>query len=256
MSGLLENKNIVIMGVRNKWSISWGIAEKAAKEGAKLIFTCEAAKSIENTKKLVCELGDFEVIECDVSVDESIERAFDEIKQKYGVIHGVSHGIAHAFTEDLRDEFIKTSREGFLHALNVSAYSLVGVSRYARELMTEGGSIITLTYLGGEKVIKNYNVMGVAKAALDCSVRYLANDLGGEHIKVNAISAGPIKTLAAKGIGDFNTILEAVKEKAPLRRNVTIEDVGNTATYLFSDLSSGVTGEIIHLDCGYSIMGL
>ncbi|HBY21172.1 MAG: enoyl-ACP reductase [Clostridiales bacterium GWE2_32_10] len=256
MSGLLENKNIVIMGVRNKWSISWGIAEKAAKEGAKLIFTCEAAKSIENTKKLVCELGDFEVIECDVSVDESIERAFDKIKQKYGVIHGVSHGIAHAFTEDLRDEFIKTSREGFLHALNVSAYSLVGVSRYARELMTEGGSIITLTYLGGEKVIKNYNVMGVAKAALDCSVRYLANDLGGEHIKVNAISAGPIKTLAAKGIGDFNTILEAVKEKAPLRRNVTIEDVGNTATYLFSDLSSGVTGEIIHLDCGYSIMGL
>jgi len=251
MSGLLENKNIVIMGVRNKWSISWGIAEKAAKEGAKLIFTCEAAKSIENTKKLVCELGDFEVIECDVSVDESIERAFDKIKQKYGVIHGVSHGIAHAFTEDLRDEFIKTSREGFLHA-----YSLVGVSRYARELMTEGGSIITLTYLGGEKVIKNYNVMGVAKAALDCSVRYLANDLGGEHIKVNAISAGPIKTLAAKGIGDFNTILEAVKEKAPLRRNVTIEDVGNTATYLFSDLSSGVTGEIIHLDCGYSIMGL
>ena len=256
MSGLLENKNIVIMGVRNKWSISWGIAEKAAKEGAKLIFTCEAAKSIENTKKLVCELGDFEVIECDVSVDESIERAFDKIKQKYGVIHGVSHGIAHAFTEDLRDEFVKTSREGFLHALNVSAYSLVGVSRYARELMTEGGSIITLTYLGGEKVIKNYNVMGVAKAALDCSVKYLANDLGGENIKVNAISAGPIKTLAAKGIGDFNTILAVMKEKAPLRRNVTIEDVGNTATYLFSDLSSGVTGEIIHLDCGYSIMGL
>ncbi|HCC06892.1 MAG TPA: NADH-specific enoyl-ACP reductase [Clostridiales bacterium] len=256
MSKLLENKNIIIMGVRNKWSIAWGIAEKAAKEGANLIFTCQSDRSIEMTNKLISELGNFEVIDCNVSSDESIENAFSIIKEKYGIIHGVVHAVAHAKTEDLQNDFVMTSRDGFLHALNISAYSLVGVTRCAKELMTEGGSIVTLTYLGSEKVIKNYNVMGVAKAALECSVRYLANDLGRDNIKVNAISAGPIKTLAAKGIKDFNTILDIVEEKAPLRKNVTIEDVGNTATYLLSELSTGVTGEVIHLDSGYSIMGL
>ncbi len=256
MSKILENKNIVIMGVRNKWSIAWGIAEKASKEGANLIFTCEAEKSIENVSKLTSELGDFDIIQCDVTSDESINNAFAEIKSKYGVIHGVVHAVAHANTEDLANDFVLTSREGFLHALNISAYSLVGVSRCAKELMTEGGSIVTLTYLGSEKVIKNYNVMGVAKAALESSVRYLAGDLGKDNIKVNAISAGPIKTLAAKGIKDFSTILSIVEEKSPLKRNVTIEDVGGTAAYLLSDLSNGLTGEIIHLDCGFSIMGL
>jgi len=185
-----------------------------------------------------------------------IDNLFAAIKEKYGTIHGVVHSIAHANTEDLQNDFIYTSREGFAHAMDVSAYSLVAVSRRAKEIMTEGGSIITLTYMGSEKVFPGYNVMGVAKAALEASVRYLASDLGPSGIKVNAISAGPIKTLSAKGVKNFGSILDTVEEKAPLRRNVTTEDVGKTALYLLSDLSSGVTGEIIHVDSGYHIMGI
>ena len=194
--------------------------------------------------------------ECDVSNDQSIEDAFEQIKADVGVIHGLAHCIAFADKEDLKGEFKQTSREGFLTAHNISAYSLVAVSRAAEPLMTEGGSIVTLTYLGGERVVQNYNIMGVAKASLDASMKYLANDLGKQNIRINAISAGPIRTLSAKGVGDFNKILKDIEEKAPLRRTVTQEEVGSNAYYLFSDLSSGVTGEIIHVDSGYSILGL
>jgi len=176
--------------------------------------------------------------------------------KKYGVIHGVVHSIAHAFAEDIHNGFVNTSRNGFAHAMDVSAYSLVAVSRKARELMTEGGSIITLTYMGSEKVFTGYNVMGVAKAALEASVRYLAADLGVDGIRVNAISAGPIKTISAKGVKDFSSILNVVEERAPLKRGIDQDDVGGSALYLLSSLSKGVTGEIIHVDCGFNIMGI
>ncbi|AUG57032.1 enoyl-ACP reductase FabI [Acetivibrio saccincola] len=252
MGNLLAGKNILVMGVRNKWSIAWGIVNAAINEGANIIITYQG----EREKKGASELGADSIFQCDISSDQDIDNLFAAIKEKYGTIHGVVHSIAHANTEDLQNDFIYTSREGFAHAMDVSAYSLVAVSRRAKEIMTEGGSIITLTYMGSEKVFPGYNVMGVAKAALEASVRYLASDLGPSGIKVNAISAGPIKTLSAKGVKNFGSILDTVEEKAPLRRNVTTEDVGKTALYLLSDLSSGVTGEIIHVDSGYHIMGI
>src|SRR5690606_19505812 len=176
--------------------------------------------------------------------------------EEAGVIHGLAHCIAFANTDELKGEYLNTTREGFLLAHNISSYSLTAVAKEARHLMTEGGSIVTLTYLGGERVIKNYNVMGVAKASLDASVKYLANDLGKDNIRVNAISAGPIRTLAAKGVSDFNSILKEIEEKAPLRRTTTQEEVGDTALFLMSDLSRGITGEIIHVDSGFHILGL
>lgn len=252
MGSLLANKNILIMGVRNKWSIAWGIVKAAQEEGAKVILTYQG----EREKASAEELGGDSVFQCDISVDEDIDNLFSAIKEKYGVIHGVVHSIAHANTEDLQRDFVYTSREGFAHALDISAYSLVAVARGAKDLMTEGGSIITLTYMGSEKVLPNYNVMGVAKAALEASVRYLASDLGPMNIRVNAISAGPIKTLSAKGVKDFGNILNTVEQKAPLRRNISQQDLGNNALYLLSELSSGCTGEIIHVDSGYNIMGI
>lgn len=244
------------MGLRNKWSIAWGITQAAAKEGANLIFTCQGEREKEDTLRLIEDLGTYEVLICDISSDEEVDSLFDTLKEKYGKLHGVVHAIAHAKAEDMKNDFINTSRDGFAHALNVSAYSLVAVSRGTRELMTEGGSIITLSYMGSEKVFKGYNVMGVAKAALETSVMYLAADLGASGIRINAISAGPIKTMSAKGVKNFGSILDVVEEKAPLRRGVTKEDIGNTALYLLSDLSSGVTGEVIHVDCGYNIIGV
>lgn len=252
MGKLLAGKNILVMGVRNKWSIAWGIVNAAINEGANIIITYQG----EREKKGALELGGDSTFQCDISSDEDIDNLFSAIKDKYGTIHGIVHSIAHANTEDLQNDFIYTSREGFAHAMNISAYSLVAVSRRAKEIMTEGGSIITLTYMGSEKVFPGYNVMGVAKATLEASVRYLASDLGPSGIKVNAISAGPIKTLSAKGVKNFGSILDTVEEKAPLRRNITAEDVGKSALYLLSDLSSGVTGEIIHVDSGYHIMGI
>lgn len=252
MGSLLANKNILIMGVRNKWSIAWGIVKAAQEEGAKVILTYLG----EREKGSVEELGGDSVFQCDISVDEDIDNLFSAIKEKYGVLHGVVHSIAHANSEDLQRDFVYTSREGFAHALDVSAYSLVAVTKGAKELMTEGGSIFTLTYMGSEKVLPNYNVMGVAKAALEASVRYLAADLGPQNIRVNAISAGPVKTLSAKGVKDFGSIMDAVEVKAPLRRNITQKDLGNSAIYLLSDLSSGCTGEILHVDSGYNIMGV
>jgi enoyl-[acyl-carrier protein] reductase I len=252
MGSLLANKNILIMGVRNKWSIAWGIVKAAQEEGARLILTYQG----EREKASVEDLGADLCLQCDISVDEDINNLFAAVKEKYGVLHGVVHSIAHANTEDLQNDFVYTTRQGFAHALDVSAYSLVAVARGAKDLMTEGGSIITLTYMGSEKVLPGYNVMGVAKAALEASVRYLAADLGPSGIRVNAISAGPVKTLSAKGVKDFGSILETVAVKAPMRKNITQEDLGKSALYLLSDLSNGCTGEVLHVDSGYNIMGI
>jgi enoyl-[acyl-carrier protein] reductase I len=256
MNTWMQGKNIVIMGVANHRSIAWGIAQSLHKAGANLIFTYQGERLRENVAELAESLGGEPIlINCDVTKDEEVEAAFAQIKEKVGVIHGVAHCIAFAKTEELEGEFVNTSRDGYALAQDISAYSLVAVARAARPLMTEGGSIVTLTYLGGERVVPNYNVMGVAKAALDACVRYLASDLGKDNIRVNAISAGPIRTLAAKGVRNFNSMLKEIEEKAPLRRTVDQSEVGDTALFLFSHLSRGITGEIIHVDAGYNIMG-
>lgn len=257
MNVSLEGRTYVIMGVANKRSIAWGIATSLHKAGARLIFTYASDRFEKPVKELAATLEGQESLfyECDVTDDEAIETTFAQIKEDVGVIHGLAHCIAFAKKEELKGEFLNTTRDGFLLAHNISAYSLAAVAKAARPLMTEGGSIVTLTYLGGERVVENYNVMGVAKASLDATMRYLANDLGKDGIRVNAISAGPIRTLSAKGVGDFNSILKEIEERAPLRRTVTQEDVGDTAYFLMSDLSRGITGEIIHVDSGYNILG-
>lgn len=253
----LKGRTYVVMGVANKRSIAWGIARSLHAAGARLIFTYAGERFEKEVRSLVDTLEDESslLLPCDVTKDEEIVQCFQKIKEQVGVIHGVAHCIAFANREDLSGEYMKVSREGFLLAHNISAYSLTAVAREAKELMTEGGSIVTLTYLGGERVVQNYNIMGVAKASLDASVKYLANDLGKYGIRVNAISAGPIRTLSAKGISDFNAILKQIEERAPLRRTTTQEEVGDTALFLFSDLSRGITGEIIHVDSGYHILG-
>lgn len=256
MGDLLKGKSIIIMGVRNKWSIAWGIAKAAHQNGAKLIFTYQGDREKEGVEELAASLGGVKTCQCDVSSDEELDAFFSGVKERYGVLHGLVHGIAHAKREDIHNDFIYTSRDGFAHVLDVSAYSLIAVSRRAGELMTEGGSIVTLTYMGSEKVFPGYNVMGVAKAALEATVMYLANDLGKCGIRVNAISAGAVKTISAKGVKDFSTILEVTEEKAPLKRGVNQEELGDTALFLLSSLSRGMTGEIMHVDCGYNIMGI
>jgi len=257
MGGLLKDKNVLVMGVANKWSIAWGIAKKFHEEGAKLAFTYFGQKSKDNIEKLLEEEGisDKILISCDVTQDEDIERAFNELKENMETLHGVVHSIAHAKKEELQGYYYNTSREGYLMAQNISSYSLVAVTKYARPLMTEGSSIVTMTYLGGERVSPNYNVMGVAKAALEASVKYLASDLAEEGITVNAISAGPIKTLAAKGVKGFTKMLKEFEKRTPMKRAVKTEEVANTALFLCSDLSTGITGENIHVDCGYHILG-
>lgn len=244
------------MGVRNKRSIAWGIATAAAREGANLIFTCLGEREKQETEELVAPLGKFPVYQCDIASDAEIKSCFEIIRKDYGVLHGLVHAIANARSEDMKQDFVYTSREGFAHALDISAYSLVAVSREAKDLMTQGGNILTLTYSGSQRVMRGYNVMGVAKAALEASVRYLASDLGQFGINVNAISAGPIKTLSAKGIKTFSNLQDIVEEKSALHRTVTLEDLGNNAVYLLSHLSSGITGEIIYVDCGFNIIGI
>jgi enoyl-[acyl-carrier protein] reductase I len=256
MGDLLKGQNIIIMGVRNKWSIAWGIARAAYHEGAKLIFTYQGDREKDGVEELAASLGGVDTFQCDVSSDEELDVFFSAVKERYGVLHGLVHGVAHAKHEDIHNDFIYTSRDGFAHAMDVSAYSLIAVSRRAGALMSKGGSIITLTYMGSEKVFPGYNVMGVAKAALEATVRYLANDLGKSGIRVNAISAGAVKTISAKGVKDFSTILDATEEKAPLKKGVNQEELGDAAMFLLSSLSRGMTGEIMHVDCGYNIMGI
>lgn len=255
MSLSLEGKNIVVMGVANKRSIAWGIARSLHRAGARLIFTYVGERLEKSVRELVesLETDNSIILPCDVTVDEDIANCFAKIKEEVGVIHGIAHAIAFANKEELQGEYMNTTRDGFLLAHNISSYSLTAVAKEARALMTEGGSIVTLTYLGGERVIKNYNIMGVAKASLDASVKYLANDLGPQGIRVNSISAGPIRTLSAKGVSDFNSILKEIEERAPLRRPTTPEEVGDTALFLFSELSRGMTGENLHVDSGYHI---
>ncbi|MRG85275.1 enoyl-ACP reductase FabI [Salinibacillus xinjiangensis] len=252
----LKDKNIVIMGVANERSIAWGVAQSLYRAGANLIFTYRQERSQKKLNKLL-EKHDFEaklVVQCDVNNDESIAEAFKEIGDRVGVIHGLVHSVAFAHAEDLKGDFVDTSREGYAFANDTSAYSIIAVAREAKNYMTEGGSIIGMTYLGAQRVIPEYKVMGIAKAALETSIKYLAEDLGKENIRVNAISAGPIRTLAAKGIPSFNDILKDVEERAPLRKNVTKDEVGDMTMAMMSHLSRGVTGEIIYVDSGFNLL--
>lgn len=256
MSTVLQEKTILITGVRNKWSIAWGIAEMAAEVGANLIFTCQTAKEREETARLTAELGNFPIYELDVSSDAAIDRFFENLKHKSIVLHGMVHAIAGAKTGDLHADFLHTSREGFSSAMDISAYSLIALCRGAKEIMADGSSIVTLSYLGAERVVKGYNVMGVAKAALEASVRYLAVDLGKNAIRINAVSAGPIKTAAARGIHHFSNLMEVVSEKAPLGRDVTSKEIGKAGVFLLSDQSSGMTGEVMYVDGGFNVMAI
>ena len=255
---ILKNKKIVIMGIRNKWSIAWGAAQSAYEQGAQVIFTCGSMEKIEKIKELTNGIPNSDVFACDASSDESIKECFEKIKEKYGKIDGILHAIAHANTEDLRNDFILTSRSGYAHACDVSAYSLIAVAKITKELdmLNAGASIVSYTYYGAEKVVDGYNIMGAAKAALEANIRYLAKDLGKIDVRINGISAGPIKTLSAKGIKDFNSILDVVEEKAPLHKNVIPKQVGDATSFLFSDMASAITGEIIHVDNGFSIIGV
>ncbi|MFS0634493.1 enoyl-ACP reductase FabI [Mesobacillus foraminis] len=251
----LNGKSFVVMGVANKRSIAWGIAKSLHEAGANLIFTYAGERLEKSVRDLAESLDEkYLVLPCDVTSDEDIAKCFRDIKEAVGTIQGVAHCIAFANKEELQGDYLNVTRDGFLLAHNISSYSLTAVAKEAKGLMAEGGSIVTLTYLGGERAIQNYNVMGVAKASLDASVRYLASDLGKDNIRVNSISAGPIRTLSAKGISDFNSILKEIEEKAPLRRTTTPEEVGDTALFLFSNLSRGITGENIHVDSGFHIL--
>jgi len=256
MSELLKGKNIVVMGVANERSIAWAIAQSLASQGARLIFTYEGERVEERVKKLAATIPESLTYRCNVASDDDIADLASRLKDDVGVLHGLAHCIAFARTEELDGEYVKTSRDGFALAHDISVYSLTAVTQKLYPLMTEGGSIVTMTYLGAERVLPNYNVMGVAKAALEASVRYLASDLGKYNIRVNAISAGPIRTLAAKGISGFNSILKQVEEKAPLRRTTEAAEVGDTALFLMSHWSRGITGEVIYVDNGYNIMGI
>ena len=253
---MLENKVGMIFGVANKRSIAWACAAACAEQGAKMAFTYQGERLKENVDKLAGELNDSLVVPCDVTNQADVDAAFAAVAAKYGRLDFLIHSIAFAPKEALEGEFVTTTREAFTTALEISAFSLTQVALAAAPLMTEGGSIVTMSYYGAEKVISNYNVMGVAKAALEASTRYLAADLGKQNIRVNAISAGPINTLSARGVKNMGSLLGYVAEKSPLKRSVQASEVGSTALFLVSEMSSAITGEIIHVDCGYNIMGI
>jgi enoyl-[acyl-carrier protein] reductase I len=255
VSNSLQGRTAVVFGVANKRSIAWAIAQQMQQAGAQLAITYQNERLKQEAADMIGELPNAQAFQCDVSRDEEIAQLFTQLKGRYGKLDALVHSIAYAPGEDLKGEFADTSREGFRIALDTSAYSLVALARAARPLMTEGGSIMTMTYYGSERVIPRYNVMGVAKAALEASVRYLAYDLGKNNIRVNAISAGPIKTLASRGISGFGEMLKEQAERAPLKRNVDVKEVATTAVFLASDAGSGITGETIYVDCGYNIMG-
>ena len=257
MNGLMAGKRGLIMGLANDKSLAWGIARKLAEAGAGLAFSYQGEALAKRVIPLAAELGSDFTFECDVSDMASLDAAFATLKSRWNTIDFVVHAIGFSDKNELRGHFVDTSLDNFLLTMNISVYSLVAVTQRAAAMMPEsGGAILTLSYYGAEKVVPHYNVMGVAKAALETSVKYLANDLGPRNIRVNAISAGPIKTLAASGIGDFRYILKWNEYNAPLRRNVTIEDVGGAGLYLLSGLSSGVTGETHHVDAGYHVVGM
>jgi enoyl-[acyl-carrier protein] reductase I len=251
----LEGKVAAVFGLANKRSIAWGIVQKLHEAGAKLAIGYQNERMKAEAHQLIVDLPGAEPFQCDVSNDAEIDQVFAQLKEQYGKVDILIHSVAFAPPEDMKNDFIKTSREGFKMAHDVSVYSLIALSRAAAPLMPEGGSIITLTYFGAEKVVPGYNVMGVAKAALEATVRYLAHDLGRQQIRVNAISAGPINTLAGRGVGGMGEMRRAHAERAPLHRNTEQLEVGSTAAFLASEMASGITGEVIYVDSGYSIMG-
>ncbi len=255
-SPLMSGKKGLVMGVANDRSIAWGIAKAAHDQGAELAFTYQGEALQKRVAPLAASVGSDLVLPCDVTDMASVDAVFDAIAGKWGKLDFVIHAIAYSDKEELKGGYIDTTLDNFLKTMNISCYSFTAVAQRARKLMTDGGSMITLTYFGAERVMPHYNVMGVAKAALEASVRYLAEDLGKEGIRVNSLSAGPMKTLAASGIGDFRYILKWNEYNSPLRRNVTLEDVGGAGLYLISDMASGVTGETHHVDCGYNIVGM
>lgn len=253
---MLENKVGMIFGVANQRSIAWACAQACAEKGAKLAFTFQGERLKGNVEKLTKDMDDALVVPCDVTNQAEVDAAFEMVGKKFGKLDFLIHSIAFAPKEALEGEFLMTSREAFLTALEISAFSLTQLSLAAAPLMTGGGSIVTMSYYGAEKVVQNYNVMGVAKAALESSVRYLAEDLGKQNIRVNAISAGPINTLSARGVKNMGAMLHNIADKSPLRRNVEAREVGNTALFLVSDLASAITGETIYVDCGFNIIGV
>ena len=248
-------KTAVIFGLANKRSIAWAIAQKLKEAGWRLAITYQNERLEQEAKGLITDLPGADGFMCDVTSDAEIAKLFEQLKVRYGVLDGLVHSVAFAPADDMKGEFLNTTREGFRIAHDVSVYSLIAVARAAAPLMTNGGSIVTLTYYGAEKVVPKYNVMGVAKAALEATVRYLANDLGSKGIRVNAISAGPIKTLAARGVSQLGEMLKSHAERSPLKRNVDPAEVGGTAAFLLSPVGSGITGETLYVDCGYNIMG-
>jgi enoyl-[acyl-carrier protein] reductase I len=255
--GLLDGKLGLVFGVANKRSIAWAIAQTWAREGARLAFTYQGERLKENVEELAAAFGpDTLLLPCDVTRDDEIARVFAEAGQKFGKLHLLLHSVAFAPKDALEGEFVNTSREAFRVAHDVSAYSLVALARAAAPLMSDGGSIIAMSYYGAEKVVPHYNVMGVAKAALEASTRYLAYDLGPQRIRVNCISAGPVNTLAARGISGFTEMLRQYEAKSPLKRNVTADELGATGTFLASDGAAAITGQVIYVDCGYQIMGM
>ncbi|PCI45480.1 MAG: enoyl-[acyl-carrier-protein] reductase FabI [Alphaproteobacteria bacterium] len=255
-NGLLAGKRGIIMGVANNRSIAWGIARKAAEQGAEIAFTFQGEALEKRVRPLAESIGSDIILPCDVTDGASIDAVFKELEARWGKIDFLVHAIAYSDKAELTGRYVDTSPENFAMSLNISCYSFTAIAQRAEKLMTDGGSMITLSYYGAEKVIPHYNVMGVAKAALEASVKYLARDLGTKGIRVNSLSAGPIKTLAASGIGDFRYILKWNELNSPLGRNVTTDEVGNSGVYLLSDLSSGVTGENHHVDNGYNVMGM
>ncbi|WP_417319323.1 enoyl-ACP reductase FabI [Emcibacter sp.] len=254
--GLLSGKKGLIMGVANNRSIAWGIASKAHEQGAELAFTYQGEALEKRVRPLAESVGSDIILPCDVTDEASIDEVFKTLEKKWGKLDFLVHAIAYSDKEELTGRYVDTSRENFTRSLDISCYSFTAVAQRAEKMMNDGGSMVTLSYYGAEKVLPHYNVMGVAKAALEASVRYMARDLGPKNIRVNSISAGPIKTLAASGIGDFRFILKWNEYNSPMGRNVTIEEVGNSGLYLLSDLSSGVTGENLHVDSGYHVMGM
>ena len=255
-NGVMQGKKGLIMGVANDRSIAWGIAAKLAEQGAELAFTFQGEALQKRVTPLAASVGSDLVMPCDVTDEVSMDAVFSTLKQKWGKLDFVLHAIAYSDKEELKGGYVDTSRQNFQRTMDISVYSFTAVAKRAAEMMNDGGSMLTLTYYGAERVMPHYNVMGVAKAALESSVRYLAADLGDNKIRVNSLSAGPIKTLAASGIGDFRYILKWNQYNSPLRRNVTLDDVGGCGVYLLSDLSAGVTGETHHVDCGYHVVGM
>lgn len=254
---MLKDKVGIIFGVANKRSIAWATAQSLHGAGARLAFTYQGERLKENVEGLTKDaMPGSLLLPCDVTKQEEVDETFKRVGEEFGRLDFLIHSIAYAPREALDGEYLDTSREAFLTALDISAFSLVQLSKAAAPLMTEGGSIVCMTYYGAEKVVAGYNVMGVAKAALEATTRYLANDLGPRNIRINAISAGPIQTLSARGVADFTTMLKHAAERAPLRRNVQASEVGNTALFLCSPMASAITGEVIHVDCGYNVMGI